>query len=79
MPKIEDEIKRLEQEAQGLTQRAKQLGEAYNNIGMQIRQTREELLIVEGQFRAFKSMLPQKPKGQKKKTIRGKGEKNNGT
>lgn len=77
MPKIEDEIKRLEQEAKTLTAKAKQLGEAYNNIGMQIRKTREELLIVEGQFRAFKSMLPQKQEGQKKKTIRGKRGKKN--
>jgi len=76
MPKVEDELKRLEQEAKVLTQKAKQLGEAYNNIGMQIRQTREELLIVEGQFRAFKSMLPP-PKDQKKKTIGGKRGKKN--
>lgn len=77
MPKIEDEIKRLEQEAQGLTQKAKQLGEAYQNIGVQIRQTREELLLVEGQFRAFKSMLPQKEEG-KKSITRGKRGKKNG-
>ena len=78
MPKIEDEIKRLEQEAKALTGKAKQLGEAYNNIGMQIRQTREELLIVEGQFRAFKSMLPQDKEEKKKIPIRGKRGKKNG-
>ena len=78
MPKIEDEIKRLEQEANALTQKAKQLGEAYNNIGMQIRKTREELLIVEGQFRAFKSMLPQDKEEQKKMMTRGKRGKKNG-
>ena len=77
MPKIEDELKRLEREAKALTAKAKQLGEAYQNIGMQIRQTREELLIVEGQFRAFKSMLPPEPKDKKKKTIGGKRGKKN--
>ena len=73
---IENEIKRVEQEAQELTRQAKQLNDQYQAIGMQMRKTRELLLIVEGQFRAFKSMLPP-PKDQKKKTIGGKRGKKN--
>ena len=74
---IENEIKRVEQEAQELTRQAKQLNDQYQAIGMQMRKTRELLLIVEGQFRAFKSMLPPEPKDQKKKMIGGeRGKKN---
>lgn len=72
--KITDEIKRLESEASQLTRKAEALQKQHTNILSQIRQTRESLLIIEGQYRAFKSLLPEekKPKEQKRKVKGGK-------